>query len=295
VVAHSVNKAFRATSEAAVGFEDAAKASAELKDELTKQRVALEKLTAAKITAVGGTFDLFKEEIALADATADSTAKAAEATKVLNDGNATDAEKAQANRDIWSEAIKVAEQSLKVAEAYAHEAGAADGSSESARLQVEKLRDLQAQYPENAAAIQPYIDKLLAIPGVVDTTISLDTREANKNIDALMRKLDLAGIKASTTSIIAASRFNTGTGIVGGRIVKPEGAGATGAIVNRPTVALIGEAGPEALIPLNRTQGNGPLPSGGRGVTNITINTNADPQAVVEAIRQWERRNGKLY
>jgi hypothetical protein len=40
-----------------------------------------------------------------------------------------------------------------------------------------------------------------------------------------------------------------------------DGAGATGAIINRPTVALIGEAGPEALIPLNRTAGNAPLPS----------------------------------
>jgi hypothetical protein len=46
-----------------------------------------------------------------------------------------------------------------------------------------------------------------------------------------------------------------------------EGAGATGAIVNRPTIALIGEAGPEALIPLNKTPGNSPLPEGINGVT----------------------------
>lgn len=36
--------------------------------------------------------------------------------------------------------------------------------------------------------------------------------------------------------------------------------GATGGVVNRPTLALIGEAGPEAVVPLNRTAGNGPLP-----------------------------------
>lgn len=41
-----------------------------------------------------------------------------------------------------------------------------------------------------------------------------------------------------------------------------EGAGATGAIVNRPTVALIGENGPEALTPLSQTPGNQPLPNG---------------------------------
>lgn len=47
-------------------------------------------------------------------------------------------------------------------------------------------------------------------------------------------------------------------------IFKPEGAGATGAIVNRPTVALIGESGPEALVPLSQTPGNAALPTGGR-------------------------------
>ena len=42
-----------------------------------------------------------------------------------------------------------------------------------------------------------------------------------------------------------------------------EGVGARGAIVNRPTVALIGEAGPEAVTPLDQTPGNGPLGGGG--------------------------------
>ena len=42
-----------------------------------------------------------------------------------------------------------------------------------------------------------------------------------------------------------------------------EGAGARGAVVNRPTVALIGEAGPEVLTPLDQTPGNAPLGSSG--------------------------------
>jgi hypothetical protein len=72
-----------------------------------------------------------------------------------------------------------------------------------------------------------------------------------------------------------------------------EGRGATGGIVNRPTVALIGEAGPEAVIPLNKTPGNSPLPGGmGGGTTVINITTGADPQAVVAAIKKYERSNG---
>ena len=48
-----------------------------------------------------------------------------------------------------------------------------------------------------------------------------------------------------------------------------EGVGARGAIVNRPTVALIGEAGPEAVTPLDQTPGNAPLGGGGDLVQEI--------------------------
>jgi len=62
---------------------------------------------------------------------------------------------------------------------------------------------------------------------------------------------------------------------------------AAGGIVTRPTLALIGEAGPEAVIPL---RGRG---AAGGTVINITV-TSADPQAVVEAIRRYTRTNGPL-
>ena len=58
--------------------------------------------------------------------------------------------------------------------------------------------------------------------------------------------------------------------------------GAEGAIVNRATMALIGEKGPEALVPLNQTAGNGPLSGlGGVTVNGLTINVSgfADPVA----------------
>jgi len=66
---------------------------------------------------------------------------------------------------------------------------------------------------------------------------------------------------------------------------------ATGGIVTAPTLALIGEAGPEAVIPLNR--------AGAMGATyQITVNA-LDPQAagraVVDAIRSYERSNGKSW
>jgi hypothetical protein len=61
---------------------------------------------------------------------------------------------------------------------------------------------------------------------------------------------------------------------------------ATGGIVTSPTMALIGEAGPEAVIPLSK------LDSMGGGVT---INVNGgDPQSVVNALRTYMRQNGSV-
>ena len=61
---------------------------------------------------------------------------------------------------------------------------------------------------------------------------------------------------------------------------------ATGGVVTSPTFALIGEAGPEAVIPLNKMGGMG----GG-----VTINVNGgDPNAVVAALRTYMRQNGSV-
>jgi hypothetical protein len=64
---------------------------------------------------------------------------------------------------------------------------------------------------------------------------------------------------------------------------------AEGGIVKRPTLALVGEAGPEAVIPLNRAMGGGMAGN----TINITV-TSANPDTVVQAIRDYTRRNGPL-
>jgi len=61
---------------------------------------------------------------------------------------------------------------------------------------------------------------------------------------------------------------------------------ADGGIVTGPTLAMIGEAGPEAVIPLNRSSGMG---------NNITINVQgADPNAVVAALQRYVRTSGPV-
>jgi hypothetical protein len=65
---------------------------------------------------------------------------------------------------------------------------------------------------------------------------------------------------------------------------------AAGGIVTSPTLAMIGERGPEAVIPLT-----GPNAGGGMGGTNVTINVNGgDPNAVVDALRRYMQLNGSV-
>ena len=62
---------------------------------------------------------------------------------------------------------------------------------------------------------------------------------------------------------------------------------AEGGIVTGPTIAMIGEAGPEAVVPLDR--------SGLMGGNTININVHgADPNQVVAALRQYISINGSL-
>jgi hypothetical protein len=63
---------------------------------------------------------------------------------------------------------------------------------------------------------------------------------------------------------------------------------AAGGIVTGPTLAMIGEAGPEAVIPLDRMSQMG-------GGTTVNINVNGgDPNAVVAALRTYMRQNGSI-
>jgi phage-related protein len=63
---------------------------------------------------------------------------------------------------------------------------------------------------------------------------------------------------------------------------------AEGGIVTGPTIAMIGERGPEAVIPLSGRN----APAMGN---NITINVNGgDPNAVVSALRNYMRTNGSV-
>lgn len=111
------------------------------------------------------------------------------------------------------------------------------------------------------------------------------------------------GLKSAINAVlhlpITIPKINThipGVGTVGGQTLIP--ALAKGGIVTRPTLALIGEAGPEAVVPLSRFNGGR---SGGGDVVRITINGAMDPKAVAAQIetmlanlKRTSRGGGKL-
>ena len=69
---------------------------------------------------------------------------------------------------------------------------------------------------------------------------------------------------------------------------------ADGGIVDRPTLAMIGEAGPEAVVPLSRGRGMG-------ATINITVNAGlgADGsrigEQIVKEIKRYERVSGPVF
>lgn len=144
--------------------------------------------------------------------------------------------------DDLTRATDEARQSMvDAATAYADTTGAAQGTNAWISAVIASLGQQAAALDPSSLlyqAIQGYIAQLKNIPTYVETTF---------------------GIKGPGAVTIGPA---------------PKVRGATGGIVTRPTVALIGEAGPEAVIPLNRTPGASPLPTStdaGPLVVNVRI------------------------
>jgi hypothetical protein len=104
-------------------------------------------------------------------------------------------------------------------------------------------------------------------------------------IEPLQTVLDLVGKVISALGKIPG--VSGVAGAVGGLIGKIPGL-ADGGIVTGPTLAVVGEAGPEAVIPLSKMNQMG----------NVTININANVaderlgDVIVNALRQYNRRSG---
>jgi vacuolar-type H+-ATPase subunit E/Vma4 len=118
------------------------------------------------------------------------------------------------------------------------------------------------------------------------------TGELDKMTPKLMKKMDEIAAKMKRNvniDVVITERVNKIISTFSGEIPKM----AEGGIVNRPTLALIGEAGPEAVVPLSK------MGAGGGGDVNINVNgglaTSAEiGQTVLNALRAYQRSAGPL-
>jgi len=199
-----------------------------------------------------------------------------------------DLEKAQ--RDVRTEALRQAEAAVKAAEAQAELAGETLNASERQRIMVESLAAVaEALDPADPLRRQlvGYIEQLGLIPSVVETVIITRRQEIFEASRIEAQQFSPAAI-AAAGALPRVSRniggpvpgiLNTSTPIMahGGEYV-----------LSADVVSAIKRGAP------SRGLGRGGAAGGGGGnVINITV-TSADPDAVIEAIRQYERRNGPL-
>ncbi len=107
-----------------------------------------------------------------------------------------------------------------------------------------------------AAPFRAAISAVQAVLGAINSVISAAQRAIN--LVGKIKKPFSGGTDPSKSVVIPGTTTRWGKSV-------PRG--ATGGIVTRPTLALIGEAGPEAVVPLNETPGSSPLPGNMGGPT----------------------------
>ncbi len=147
--------------------------------------------------------------------------------------------------------------------------------------------------PEVNAAFTSFIESIGAVATAGDVAVS----EIGAAISALEQMSGLE-VPIDLRLNLFAQAYGVTTAQLSNQIGQIDfGAfGAEGGIVTRPTRALIGEAGPEAVVPLHRTPGSSALPAGGLGggTVNVTVNMppGSDGADVVRSLQQYARSHG---
>lgn len=227
-----------------------------LRDELAARNEA----NAAKIAAVNSSLG-YRNQVAA------TTQTIRESSMIQADAKRTDEERAQAARDAEGAVLAQAAALVQFSTDAAEARGQTLTNNEQTRLYKEELQRLADGLNGPARdAILAHIAALESIPKSIETRVT-----------------------ATVPRVIADGIISGGQG----GVIR---VGATGGIVTKPTMALIGEAGPEAVVPLSGAPGASPLPGGmgGGNTYNFTINDATDPDRVVQAIRQFVRRNGPV-
>ena len=309
----AVQEATKKVSDAAGEGKDKANDLRDAQKELAAAKEQLEAKTKAVSDALQTENDKTREAIQLADqrlggilgvygadlqyqqALVDHAAKQETLTRLEAEGKQGTEEYETAKRALEQADLALVQSALSLEGQITSLKEQVDSGKLSTEEYQARIDELKAKYPELGGAIDEITGKVREHTGAIDavptdkhTNFTADASQAEAVIDSLWRKIG---------SIPNSVFTNFGASLKGA-------VGAEGAIVNRPTIALIGEAGPEMLVPLHKMPGNQPVPdfgSGGRmGGNTYQISVSVGPggnpaevgRAVVESIKQYERRAG---
>ncbi len=258
-----------ATAEAEAAAEAAA-----LKEEIDAEIEAFDKLVASVQSATDHVFVMSDLQDALAQSSRDLFDALLESeTGMLGIGEAAEAARSAAGDfadkfdDLLAGMVQQKDSPEDMAEAFF------------------TMREAMLQVAEDAGKseeeIRMLIEAIDAIPSQMDTDVRVRIWADTVNVSS--------GLTNQLTSEL--NNILNSTGMLGANF----GFGATGGIVTQPTMALIGEAGPEAVVPLSQMPGASPLGGvgGGGGTTTINITVNGvSGEDVVNAIQNETRNRG---
>jgi len=266
-------------------YADAAKRKADRDEEAARaaeeHKANLDALIESINEAIGAAFDYEQSNIDMARAAMDFAEQQIETTRVLNDSESGARDKEAALYDLRDAELSAAEQAWETAQAFAEEQGAAEGSTEAARLQKEELERLAQKFPYLRDEIDLFIAKLNAIPSSKTVTIQQNIRGAG--VGGTIGGASYSGVRERGGPVSAGEMYRVGEG------GKPELLESDGKHYLIP-----GDNG--RVTPADSTSGAGMV--GGGATYNVTVNagmgTNGGDvgRQVVEAIRRFERANG---
>jgi TP901 family phage tail tape measure protein len=163
------------------------------------------------------------------------------------------------------------------------------------------------EFTENVR--QAFIDAFTAvrdfITGVFDAIGSAITETITSAVNFVIRAINRVisawnGISFTTPSVtvgVGPAAVTFGPYTLGTNNLPTIPELADGGIVNKATLAIIGEAGPEAVVPLSNRRGNAAM---GSTTINITVKAGMGADGgtigreIVDALKQYEKRNGPL-
>ena len=261
-------------------------------DAITEVTEGLQAQTEATKEAEDALTDLLNQTLSMFNADLAYEAQLIKTEEAIRDyalgmaeGSLTGRDLEEAMRDVRSEALQQAEAALKAAEAQAELDGKTLSAADQQRIlmgELQKVADALDPASPLRSELMAYIFELGSIPASKETVITTRRQE-------IIAQSIIEATQFSPGAIAAASRPRQSRN-VGGPVPGIEG-------MSTPIMAHGGEFVLSADVvdaikrgASTRGLGRGGV-AGGGNVINITV-TSADPQAVVDAIRKYNRNSG---